>query len=382
MRTLRRALRFLGHLALSAASLAWFVVGRRGATVVFTHAPDLDAEGRDPQMGPLVEGLRTRGRAFVEVTFVSLDGGLLANLRAKRRPFVSHALLAGAARLLAACGLPPGEAARRVGSAFLALLGPDALFAIDESGSGQILVRGARARGIPAIGIQHGDFQPANPQYAREALAGKDVLAVDRLCLWSAWFQARLLAISPIYDASNTLVTGRLRFTAQARPRAGPSARPVVLLVAEADPDFHRRVKPFLAALAAAADIELVVRPHPAEPAGRWAGYRSATDGLDAALAEAEVVVGIGSSALLEATWAGRPVILLPGAPDPDPAGYGREEIGIPCPRPADLPGLCRAAALRAGDPFLRQRIWGPDADVPALERILAAAHDASTSGA
>jgi hypothetical protein len=374
MKRLLRAFRFAAHVAVSVASLVWFACARRGAVLVFTHAPDLDRDGRDPQMGPLVEALRARGLPLVEVTFVSLDRGLLENLRRKRRPFVSYAVLAALVRIAVAFGMGPETARRRVGGAFLGLLAPRCVFAIDESGSGQLLVQGARQRGIRSVGIQHGDFQPANPQYARACIAGKGVAAADVLCLWSPWFRARLLCASPIYDERNTLVTGRMRFPRPATPaRRARSARPRVLLLAESSPAFRELVRPFLE-LTRDADLEVEVRPHPADPAGVWQGQRLATGSLEDALELADVVVGVGSSALLEACWARRPVVLLSGDSDPDPAGYVREGIGSLCSVPADLPELCRKAAASGPDPALRERIWGAEEPTAVLQAILGAA--------
>ncbi len=70
-----RGLRLIGHLCASLVALAWFVIARRGSTLVFTHAPDVDARGRDPQMGPLIRQLQAEGEALMEVTLVPLSGG-------------------------------------------------------------------------------------------------------------------------------------------------------------------------------------------------------------------------------------------------------------------------------------------------------------------
>ena len=100
-RALARGLRLLGHLAWCAAVVPALALTRRGARLVFTHAQDVDADGRDRQMGPLVWELCRRGRPFVEVTYLSLDGGFLRNLRAKRRAFVPWPALLALGRVLA-----------------------------------------------------------------------------------------------------------------------------------------------------------------------------------------------------------------------------------------------------------------------------------------
>ena len=366
MRRLLRGARLLAQLAFSAVSCGWFLLARRGATLVFTHAPDVDAEWRDPQMGPLVEGLLERGRPIVEVAFIPLDGGLLANLARTRRPHLAHAALLASARLLA---LAPGWGRERarlaVGRALLRALRPRAVYLVDESGSGQLLLRAARSLGTPAIGIQHGDFQPANPQYARPA----GVEPADVLCVWSPWFRRRLLAVSPIYTEANTRVTGRLRFPAPraAPPGPGAAGRLRILVVAERAPGWRAAAEPYLEAVRGRADLELQIQPHPADGAGDWPAAELAHGSLARALLEADVVCGTGSSALLEALWHGRPAVSLVVAGRRDPAGYAAAGLVEPCADPKNLPALCRELARGGAERTeeRRARVWGGAADDP-----------------
>ncbi len=358
---LGRALRFAGHLALTTASFAWFCVARRRATLVFNHEPDLGTDGRDRQMGPLVDALRARKKAFLEITWVGLDGGLLWNLRAKRRPFLSYAVLIALARLLEQLGLARDRARLLVGRALLAALVPHRLFLIDESGSGQLLVRAARSLGIHTLGLQHGDFQPTNPQYERSAVQAKGIVPVDTLCLWSPWFQRRLLSISPIYAGENTRITGRLRYPVQASSgRSDRDRRCQVLLVSEARGDFALQVQPFLDALSRSADFALRVQPHPAEPEKRWPDELLSRCDLDQALLAADVVLGVSSSALLEALVLRRPAVCLARGAF-DPAGYAAEAVVEVCPDPAALESVCRTLAGKWSDALedRRERVWG-----------------------
>ncbi len=368
-----RALRFVGHLVVTAASFAWFCVVRRRATLIFNHEPDLDADGRDRQMGPLVDALRAQKSAFLEVTFVALDGGLLRNLRAKRRPFLSYAVPLALARLLEHLGLARGRARLVVGRALLSALAPRRLFLIDESGSGQFLVRAARSLGIRTLGVQHGDFQPTNPQYERSAVQAKGIVPVDIFCVWSPWFQRRLFSISPIYAAENTRITGRLRYPVLApSARVDRNRRHEVLLVSEARASFVEEVRPFLEALVRCADLVLRVRPHPAEPAGRWPEELLSQGDLDEALLSADVVLGVSSSALLEALVLRRPAVCL-GAASSDAAGYASEGVAEPCPDPAALAEVCRRLAGTWNDVLeeRRERVWGSVPSSP-LEALLA----------
>ena len=163
-------------------------------------------------MGVLIDGLLDRRERFVEITLVPLSADWVRNLCNKRRPFFSLAAIYGPAALLAFVTRSDRMRLRVwLARVLLALLRPTALVLIDESGSGQSLLRAARKQGVPVLGIQHGDFQPDNPQYAESFATERGVEPADVLCVWSPWFRERLFAISSIYDASNVRVTGRLR---------------------------------------------------------------------------------------------------------------------------------------------------------------------------
>jgi len=374
MRTLARAARLVAHVALGAVSLVWLACTRRGSLLLLTHAPDLDDRGVDEQLGPLVDRLLERRTRFAEVTFVTLDGGLLRNLRAKRRPFVSLAVVLGAARLWSAVARRDLHRARLdAGRQLLRALRPAAVIATDESGSGQTLVRAARSLGVRTVGVQHGDFQPANRQYAFAA-GERPTEPVDTLCVWSEWFRARLLAVSPIYTRANTRVTGRLRRDG-ARPAPEPADALRVLYLSEADPAVAAAVAPFLDALRSEPGIELRVRPHPAEPGGRWPAAEREEGGLARALARAHAVAGVGSSALLEALHHGVPGVLLAPAGVRDPAGYAASGAFELCDRAADVGRICRSAARTAPAAVDRAReaVWG-GAPVDPVGAVLEAA--------
>ncbi len=378
MRPLLRALRLAAHLCVSGVAFLWFVLRCRGGALLFTHHPDVDGAGRDVQMGPLTDEVRARRGPLVEVTLVSLEGGLLHNLRVKRRPFVSHAALLLVARLVGLLLRSDGKRARDLTACgLLRALRPATVFLIDESGSGQMLVRGARALGIRTVGIQHGDFQPDNPQYGAAASA----VPVDMLCLWSSWFQERLLRISSIYGADNTSVVGRMRYD-ESRSAAGSTGGGVrVLLVSQARPGFRSDVGPFLEVLRADPRLRLTVQPHPGEGPGAWPAAERSHGTLASAIEVADVVCGVDSSALLEALYFRKPALVLAAGPEAS-LGYA-ESGGLElCRTPEELSELC--LRLAGGDAGAVEeccaRIWGRAGGAP-VEGILAAAAPEQQAG-
>lgn len=353
MTRLRRAFWLLVQAAYACAVLPWLIATRRGRPLVLTHHRDRDARGRDRQVGPLLDAL---GPQCFEVALIPARAReSFTRLRPSSRPCLPYALLTVVGQL-------GGTRARlRVARCLLFALRPRVAFLIDESGSGQPWVHAARAHRVRTVGIQHGDFAPGNPQYDRAA--GRDLAPVDVLCVWSPWFQARLLAVSAIYTATNTRVTGRLRDDAVSTRRPGDTTMRV-LVVGERGADHVATIAPYTRALRAAPTVELEVQPHPA--------VASPKRDLGAALSWCDVAIGVRSSALLEALWHERPVVIV--GSEPHDHDLVAAALALPCADPEAIVDSCRAA-MGDIDHLRRARavVWGdPPAD--AARAILAAA--------
>lgn len=357
-----RAFWLLVQAAFGCAVLAWFFATRRGRPFILTHHQDRDATGRDRQLGPLLDRLGTRRS---EVAFV--PGNALATWR-RLRPgaglVIPYATLRLIARVLGPIRRDPSTRAARW---LLAVLRPPVAFLIDESGSGQPFVRAARALGIRTVGIQHGDFAAGNTQY--DGARARGIVAADVLCVWSAWFQARLLSISTIYTSANTRVTGRLRDPGRATaPHDDDAVR--VLVIGEPDPEFAATVDPYLEALRAAGDVVVELHPHPAVSTG--------VRDLATALAWSDVVVGRRSSALLEALWHARPIVVV--GVESAAHEFVVASLAIACPQPSALAAICRTISAMAetdGVGPARARVWGGAPPCP-VEAIVAAAEGAA----
>ena len=136
-------------------------VTRRGKPMVLVHYQDVDATGLDRQMGPLVDVLRAHGGCSV-VAAIPFGPQLFVDWWRRGAASISIALVLLPARLMCPAG---GRAARmrarvRVARWLLLVVRPPVVFLIDESGSGQPLLRASRQLGIRVIAIQHGDFRP------------------------------------------------------------------------------------------------------------------------------------------------------------------------------------------------------------------------------
>jgi hypothetical protein len=264
-----------------------------------------------------------------------------------------------------------------VAGRILSWLDPALLFVIDESGSAQPFVQAARARRLPVIGVQHGDCGRGNPQYDAR-LMKRTIEPVDVLCLWSPWFRDRLLGVSEIYDRSTTRVAGRLRYPPSPAPLGDDAREPTttrVLFLGEAGLSLRSLAQPFVNALSSHTALEVRLRPHPGdgEPGG---SSRTATS-LDEDLTWCDVAVGMRSSALLEAVFRHRPVVLC--ASD-GPPPFDGVFLDPPC-SPEELPervlGARNGGTLQPGGGTSRksspwEKIWGgaPADPVGELRRI------------
>src|SRR5690606_18187515 len=208
-----------------------------------------------------------------------------------------------------------------------------------------------------SAGIQHGDFLPGDPLY--DGRLARDVVPADVLCVWSSWFRARLLSISAAYDEGRVRVTGRMRFPPPTEVPRDPR-RLRVLVLGEAGDEFAAAVEPFLSALARDPDVEVAVQPHPARA--------QATRDLASALAWCDVALGMRSSALYEALFHRRPVVVACKERAHPLAG-----LVAFCPEPEHAAHACRQAAA---DPATLARaravVWGDPPDDPVRE-VLAA---------
>jgi hypothetical protein len=353
--------------------------GTSARVMVFTHYHDIDATGKDRQMGPLVDALIADGVPVVEVTLVPVGRAHARNRRIKGRPFVSHLLVLALARLrtLGRGGARLDAARAWMAGRILSWIDPALLFVIDESGSAQPFVQAARARRIPVIGVQHGDCGPGNPQYDA-SLMKRTIEPVDVLCLWSPWFRERLLNVSRIYDRSTTRVVGRLRYPPSPAPPgddAREEATTRVLFLGEAGLSFRKLAQPFVDALSSHPALEVRLRPHPGE--GEPRGSPRPATSLDEDLTWCDAAVGMRSSALLEAVFRHRPVVLC--ASD-GPPPFDRVFPDPPC-SPEELPERVLDArnggTLQPGGGTSRksspwERIWGgaPADPVGELKRI------------
>jgi len=326
-----------GHLLWSVMALLVVTISRRGGVLVFTHYHDVDADGRDQQMGALVDELVEGGASLVEVCRIPLGPALLDALRLKKRLVLSQAALLAPAWLLS-LGDPVRAAGIRRATAvgLLRLLRPKVLYLIDESGSGQPLLCAARHLGIRVVGIQHGDFA-ANPQYCDAP--GFDREPADAMCVWSSWYRDRLLRVSSIYTDDNVYVTGRLRYPLQ--PERDPwvvDGAVRVLVLGERGEKFWDAMDPFVQELIGADGLFVEQRLHPADVDRRH--YRESPS-LVEALLNSHVVLGSGSSALLEAVFWKRPIVVCATRELGDPAGLVEDGLAEACSDAADIVGLC-----------------------------------------
>jgi hypothetical protein len=219
-------------------------------------------------------------------------------------------------------------------AAALDALRPRAVVTYAEAGGwGRAVTLEARRRGIPSVGLQHGFISRhwLNYRHEPDEIEPSPGNPADRGCplpdltlLYDGMAERHLLQAGR-YPASRLRVTGNPRLDdlmraaralsagdiARAREQAG--ARPdqhLVLLAAKRIPEFDATFAALMQAVAAMPDVQLAVRPHPAEtdePYRRLAGsipnVRVVPPSLPvvALIAAARLVATINSTVAIEA---------------------------------------------------------------------------------
>ena len=83
---------------------------------------------------------------------------------------------------------------------------------------------------------------------------------------------------------------------------------------------------------------------------------------MGAALRQCDIALGRGSSALLEALWCRKPVIVFRSGTRDDPLGLVASGLAVGCGSPQELPGLCRSAVADTDAVSLTratEKVWG-----------------------
>lgn len=268
--------------------------------------------------------------------------------------------------------------------------------AFDGMGAHRLLMRQARARGIPSVGLFHGVLAAALPLRLGES----DTLA--------AWGPAHVQQIAVLgLDASRCVVTGTPKLDPLAQPervadpaivaRYGLAERPFLLWVAteyagqlawEHWTTHLAEARAIIAAAGGLSGWRLAIKPHPSEDPRPYAQAITSLQAKYAVLLppdaplypllHAAAVVLVGDSTVgLEAMAMGRPVITLRLRPGHGALPYAEEGAALALRRAADLPVLvrtlhelpaARARLLERAAAFVRA--YGGDLDGQAAGRV------------
>jgi len=351
--------------------------------------------GGDFRLGGLYAHLNAENAAFVDLVRTH-NGGLrqaLANARSRGRPVIYYESLAfflsGAwrARRPDFSAVPADHAAvlgryapeiaavvphARLFAALLGFLNVRSLVAWEFSSRQAALIFAAKTRGIPVIGFMHGAGMRS--YMAHEFLpAAAGPLGPDVFGVWSSWWRAYFRRHTSLYGAVE--VSGPMRrpeIAAGAPERATPARGPRVLWISEPllDPD---EAVPWLRHLCARFEVTIKKRPFTTDVFYKglvarypeFAALPTADGNIFQAIAAADVVIGSHSTAVIDASLAGVPFILVATQKwgdyfelesfDAPWAVYVRDVAGLDDSLAALAEGAETAETLRA----LRERFYG-----------------------
>lgn len=211
----------------------------------------------------------------------------------------------------------------------------------------------ARRRGIPTLVLQQGLVSEAQSEFFFPV--------TDRVALWDD-DSLRLLAGIGL-SGKDFQVTGNPGYDKYFAPAAGPAgSRRMILFVSQPHhrhglpkAKMDRMKKAALGALASLEGYEIVIKPHPDEPAAffekligeeGWKGFTLLQPGADtgAYIARAFALVGFYSTALIEGILSGKPVAVFDDEGDFDRfASYKKDGAAFGAASPEELAGFFRA---------------------------------------
>lgn len=230
-----------------------------------------------------------------------------------------------------------------------------------------VLCAVARQRGIPTVTLVHGV----------QGNLTEDIqwtpLVADSVVVWGDWMADAFADAGVARDRIG--IGGYPRLSPL--PPLAPPARPRVVYLSASLGDAKPAVDAFLAAAKELSGWDVAVRPHPRESLAwyRQRGVRvqdSATMTMEDTLASASVVVGVSSTACLDAALLGVPTVLI--------AGQGGTEI--PLLDRAVREGLAVQASAGGLTQAIRTALEGPGVqDVSGLARALGAEAAQATAG-
>jgi len=260
-------------------------------------------------------------------------------------------------------------------------LGVQRAFFIDDYRHAYELVVACRRCGIPTLGVQHGQFNPYSVGLMAYGFDAPQRHSFDRYWLWSSFFRDQLLRQSDLYSEEDVFVGGPAQVLDEpiaapavaARRATDPPVR--VLWLAEQYALWLQRseVTPYVARLIADARVAVAIKLHPSQ---REMPYDLTSEGsevplltgsLQAAVADADVVVASYSSAVFEAILHHRPVVLLATSQSRDPHGLADQGAALLAPRPDEIVETVLLAAATPTSVLLERRrhIWGEGEQKP-----------------
>jgi len=396
-RRLRRLASAALHRAATAAATLRCLLRPPDALVYTVDA--VDADGRNRWLDGLYRALEARGLRYVDVVWNDSGARTLRHMRLRRRAAVYWQAVAVRARAPAearggtanAAGAPAERflhglaervlvpAARasvrsiRRWERLLRVLRPRGAYLMDDPVHALELAVACRRRGIPTVGLQHGQFSRYTAGLMGYGFAATADHAFDRYCVWSGFFKDILAQHSRIVPPASVVVAGsprRSKLAGDVAARSAPASAPVVLFLGE-QYDAHTQrheVEPYVRALCDAA-LEVRLKPHPAaaqapvpHAAGRSGREPTVVAGpLEELIAEADVVVASFSSAIFDAILHARPVVLFATSRYRDPHGLAAAGAAGLAASPAEIVERVVAAAALPAQELERRRglVWG-----------------------
>jgi 3-deoxy-D-manno-octulosonate 8-phosphate phosphatase (KDO 8-P phosphatase) len=251
---------------------------------------------------------------------------------------------------------------------------PQSVAFIDDARYVHEVVAACHLTGIAAIGVQHGIHACFAPSFMARGFAAERNHGFDRYLVWSPFFAERISSDSALFDRDQMHIVGEAAQRApesadKARERSGDDLLRVLFIVETYDQlQQELDVFPYLRALGDDPRLQITVklRPGLAEPPYRSfdASHPRMNVGagpIDPFIRDADVVVGSWSSAILDAVYHRKPLVLFTTPQYDDPLRLSDQGIAVTAKTPdAIVDAVLRAVEVSpARLQEYRDTVWG-----------------------
>jgi 3-deoxy-D-manno-octulosonate 8-phosphate phosphatase (KDO 8-P phosphatase) len=222
----------------------------------------------------------------------------------------------------------------------LRLARPQSVVFIDDARYVHEVVAACHLTGIAAIGVQHGIHACFAPSFMARGFAAERNHGFDRYLVWSPFFADRISNDSALFERDQMRIVGEAAQRAPEGEAAGRGGDDLVrvLFIVETYDELQQEldVYPYLRALGDDPRLHVTVKLRPGLTAPPYRAFDAShprmsvgAGAIDPFIRDADVVVGSWSTAILDAVYHQKPLVLFTTPQYDDPLRLADQGIAV-----------------------------------------------------